>query len=713
MKQRSQNVLSAIILCSLGIAIYSNIFHSSFHFDDTNSIIENQNIRNLSDLGAVFSFWPTRFITYLSLAVNYNLGKLDVFGYHLFNILVHIAASLLVYWLVRLTMQAPVIRESEISRHSYTISLLAALIFLVHPLQTQAVTYIIQRATSLAAMFYLATLCLYAKSRLSGSKAFYLSGLATGVLAMFCKEMAITLPFAILLYEHCFFKTDKPVNLKKLSPYLAILFVIPLTMFITRSVDFMHMKRVVEHDINIPIWNYLITQFRVLVTYIRLLFIPVNQNLDYQYPIFETLFRLEVLSSILLLTFIIFTAQRIFSKYRLLSFAIFFFFLTLLPESSIIPIKDVIFEHRLYLPMLGFSIFLVSGIYYFFENKTLKPMIIMLCIIISSYAILTYTRNFVWKDESTLWGDIINKSPQKIRPYNNLGLSYGQKGNFGQAISDYNKAIEINPNYTEAYNNRGIAYSFKGNFDLAISDFNKAIELNPNCVDAYNNRGNVYNDKGNFDLAISDYNKTIALDPNYTEAYNNRGNAYAQKGNFDLAISDFNKAIELSFNYAKAYNNRGNAYGQKGNFGQAISDYSKAIEINHNDSEAYNNRGNAYGVKGNFDRAISDFNKAIELDPNYAKAYNNRGNAYRIKGNFDRAISDFNKAIELDPNYAKAYKNRASMYYFRQEYAKAREDAKKAQELGYKIDPVLLRFLELQESSGIKKDSKFISGDGK
>ena len=142
-------------------------------------------------------------------------------------------------------------------------------------------------------------------------------------------------------------------------------------MFLTKSVDFIGMRRVLETPPGISPWQYLFTQFRVIVTYIRLLFIPINQNLDYDYHIVKSLFELPALASLIFLGSILTIAIRIFSKYRLISFGIFWFFLTLLPESSIIPIKDVIFEHRLYLPMVGFSFFLVSYIYYIFENKTL------------------------------------------------------------------------------------------------------------------------------------------------------------------------------------------------------------------------------------------------------------------------------------------------------------------------------------------------------
>jgi tetratricopeptide (TPR) repeat protein len=236
------------------------------------------------------------------------------------------------------------------------------------------------------------------------------------------------------------------------------------------------------------------------------------------------------------------------------------------------------------------------------------------------------------------------------------------KRNYDQAIADYNKALEINPESADAYNNRGAAYDKKGNYDQAIADCNKALQINPESAEAYNNRGIAYDGKGNFNQAIADYNKALEINPKYADAYNNRGAAYQGKGNYDQAIADCNKALEINPEYAHAYNNRGAAYDMKGNYDQAIADYNEALEINPKDADVYFNRGSAYDNKGNYDQAIADYNEALEIDPKYAKAYNNRGVAYYNKGNNDQAIADYIKALEIDPKHAIAYYNSALCY---------------------------------------------------
>ena len=518
-------VISTLFL--IGILIYSNTFYSSFHLDDSRSIVDNSAIRNILNLQAIWNFWPTRFITYFSVALNYHLSQLNVFSYHLFNSLAHISTAIMVWWFMLLILSTPAMKGEKIAKYANLIAFFAGLVFLTHPIQSQGVTYIIQRSVSLTTLFYLICLSLYVKSRLLqqqggssvASKIFYCWSLAAVVMAMFTKEIAITLPFMVLLVELCFLKTKERLNWKNLLPFFMSLLIIPFTMLLTKSVDFIGMRRTLEQPSNISCLQYLFTQFRVIVTYLRLIFIPIHQNLDYDYHIAKSLLELPVLASFILLVSILTAAIRIFSKYRLISFGIFWFLLTLLPESSIITIKDVIFEHRLYLPMVGFSFFLVGIIYYILEDKPLKFMITLLIIVSSCYAILTYKRNFVWKDELSLWNDTLHKSPKKTRPYNIRGIAYVRQGNLLQAISDYNKAIGINPKYAEAYSNRGNAYALQGNLLQAISDYNKAIEINPKYAEAYRNRGAVYYAIKEFDKAWVDVHVTeglgYAVDPNF------------------------------------------------------------------------------------------------------------------------------------------------------------------------------------------------------
>ena len=686
----------------LGVIIYSNTFYSSFHLDDACSIVDNLFIRNIFNPRDIWNFWPTRFVTYLSIALNYHLSGLNVLSYHIFNLIIHLSSAILVWWFILLTFSTPRMIGKRITKDAKLVAFFVTFVFTAHPIQTQGVTYIIQRAVSLTTLFYILSLCLYVKSRLlqeqgkslATSRIFYCGSLISVVMAMFSKEMAITLPFMILLYEATFLRRKEGINWRYLIPFLATLSIIPLIMFLTKSVDFMAMRRAIEEPANMSSWQYLLTQFRVMVTYLRLLFVPINQNFDYYYPVAKSLFELSTLASFILLFSVLTIAVKVFSEYRIISFGIFWVFLTLLPESSVIPIKDVIFEHRLYLPMVGFSLFAVSFIYYFFEHKSRRLMIAILLVIISCYSVLTYIRNFIWQDELTLWSDVMRKSPNKARPYNNRGVAYDKLGNFIQAVSDYNEAIARDPNSANAYNNRGVTCGKQGNSVQAISDYSKAIAINPNYANAYNNRGVTHYNQGNFIQSISDHTKAIKIDPNHFEAYNNRGVTYGRQNNLIQAVSDYTKAIRINPIYANSYYNRGLIYYQQGDFIKAVSDYDKAIRINPNYANAYTNRGSIYYQQGKLLEAISDYNKAIEIIPNHLEAYINRGDAYDRLGNFTQAIFDYTKAISISPDYAKAYYNRAGTFFILKEYEKAWEDLRKAEVLGSVVELKFLKALK-------------------
>jgi tetratricopeptide (TPR) repeat protein len=201
--------------------------------------------------------------------------------------------------------------------------------------------------------------------------------------------------------------------------------------------------------------------------------------------------------------------------------------------------------------------------------------------------------------------------PRDAQFYLNRGDAYGQKGQYDQAISDFNKALEINPRYAKAYNNRGIAYEMKGQYDQAISDYNKALKIDPETAETYYNRGNAHYKKGQYDRAISDFNKALEMNPRYAEAYINRGTVYSRKGQNDEAISDYSKAIEIDPEGVKAYHGRAEQYISKGQYDKTISDLEKALEINPKNADTNNNL--AWVLATAKVSAFRDGKKAVEL----------------------------------------------------------------------------------------------------
>lgn len=553
---------AVIIICCIGITVYSNTLLSPFHFDDYKSIVENQNIRNLSRVEDVLKYTRGRFVAYLSFAVNYRINRLDVFGYHLFNIFIHIASAILVWWLTLMTFSTPLMKDRSISRRGAMVALMAGLIFVSHPMQTSAVTYISQRMASLATFFYLAALCLYVKFRLSqGQNASSKTGMPylvgffiTALLGVFTKEIVITLPLMILLYELCFFGGRKGFRRKAILA-AAFLIIIAIVMFINiaNSLVLSGTNNIAgQGRAPLQLVQYILTQERAVLTYFRMFLVPVNQNIDYDYPAVTNIMDPSLLVTTLILILIIFASYKAYPKYRLLAFGIFWFFLSLSPEYIIAPVymfvsgraRDAVFEHRLYLAMAGGSIFLASGVYYLFEKRPVKVMIAAYLIIIAGYSTLAYSRNDVWKSDLALWEDAISKSPKKARPYNNRGVALAAIGDLDRAISDFTKVIGIDPMYADAYYNRARAYHKKGDFEKAISDYTKTINIDSKYYKAYNNRGILYSMSGKYDSAISDY-KSAMSDSTAGDVFINMAVSYFYMGEYGKSMDCVRAAQKL------------------------------------------------------------------------------------------------------------------------------------------------------------------------
>ena len=279
----------------------------------------------------------------------------------------------------------------------------------------------------------------------------------------------------------------------------------------------------------------------------------------------------------------------------------------------------------------------------------------------------------------------IELDPQNPVFYNNRGTTKAALGEFQGAIADLDKAIILDPQYAAAYNNRGGAKNALGDHQGAIMDFGRAIDLDPEDAGPYNNRGVAKIGLDDRKGAIADYHTSIELDPQNAFAYNNRGKTRREMGDHQGAIADYDRAAGLSPNFADIYNNRGVAKCDLGDFQGAIADCSRAIELNPKYAVAYYIRGAAKRALGDRQGAVADLDRAIELKPEYADAYSELGAAKRESGEYHEAIINCDKAIELDPKYAKAYYNRG----LAKRAIGDEESAKKDFSLARKINPSL------------------------
>jgi hypothetical protein len=540
--------LHLLALMLITLAAYANSFHVPFTFDDFRSISDSNFVK---DLGNFTEFWKSdshevkvRTVAYLSLAINYAVHSNEVFGYHVVNFCIHSLSALLVYLLVLTCFRTPLLRASPLLQVSGWIALFSALLFACHPVQTEAVTYIVQRITSLATLLYLFALVAYGQFRLKledgGSlwtTLFWFGfSLFSTVLAMKTKEIAITLPIALLLFEFIFFRTSIYRRLFWLAPFILTLLIIPLSMFEMKGDTplgalISDLDEVSRETPLLSRWVYLFTQFRVLVTYLRLYLLPVNQNLSYDFPVSNSFFDVGVIIAFLFLLALLsvgfylwFLSRRSTPIAGLIAFGIFWFFLANAVESSVIPITDVINEHRPYLPSIGVFVASVTAVFWLAQRwredfpAAVKVLVTGLSVIVLIFAGATYARNEVWRDGITLWSDVVAKSPENAKAYNNLGIVYEQKGQLDEAIEQYMRAVALDQGYAMANFNLGIAYAAQNKIDLAISYYRKTLSLQPGWAKAHFNLGVSFMSKGLMEQAGGEFQRALELDPGLTAA---------------------------------------------------------------------------------------------------------------------------------------------------------------------------------------------------
>ena len=366
------HLIAVSLIAILTLIVYSNTFHASFHFDDTPQIVENYQIRNLDNLLDILK--GQRGLAMATFAINYAIGGLNVMGYHIVNLTIHIMNGIMVYFLVFITLHGVLGTDLKSVPKAKRIAIYTALLFAVHPIQTQAVTYIVQRMEILASMFMLIALLLFikaVKTSMITMRVFLYGIIAVSyILGFYSKEIAITLPALVFIYDYCFLAEG---DFKKIMAHMPLYFVLltMLAFFTTRTLTGLQETPGESASAGFGVQSitsneYLFTQFNVLWTYLRLLILPINQNLDYDYPVAKSIFEFPTFLSFVGILLILVSAFYLLTPYasrfthygRLIAFFILWFFVILSPTSSFIPIIDVIFEHRLYLASVGFFVLL-------------------------------------------------------------------------------------------------------------------------------------------------------------------------------------------------------------------------------------------------------------------------------------------------------------------------------------------------------------------
>jgi len=596
-KYRGGTRFALVLIAFVGVLAYYNSLTVPFLLDDYSSIVRNGVITDLGAFlsGAGYRYNPRRFIGYLTIALNYRMGGLDITGYHLFNLGIHLSCGWLVYALGMATFRTPFFAQhsgpagnpggkdsagrgattAPGSRDHRLIALFAALLFIAHPIQTQAVTYVIQRLASLCTLFYLLSLVLYAAARLLGDRSkgriltvsLYLASLASALLAMETKEIAFTLPLAVLLYEVMFFRISALKRLLLLAPVLLTALVVPVTLLgvgkpLTQMLAELAQRTRV--DSTLPRLHYLYTQFRVLVTYLRLLVFPAGQNLDYDYPVYRSLLAPPVLLSLFTLLAILGAALYLIRatgkvapagaggspglrpELRLVSFGILWFFLTLSVESSLIPIADPIFEHRLYLATPGVFLALASLLFCCTQALPRRPVVVGAGLVVAVLAVLTVARNAVWRDSVELARDTVAKSPGKARPHYNLAEALSKAGWIEESLKEAALAARLDPSKAEPYALMGLIHLASGQNREAARELSRAVALVPNYLAARSLFGDALAGERMWPEALEQYRAALKLNPGDPDTYNKVGLVHFVSGQPREAADYFASALRLS-----------------------------------------------------------------------------------------------------------------------------------------------------------------------
>ena len=556
--------LIPFIIALFGLALWSNALYGPFVFDDWVYAAENPYIRDLSNL---LDTSGPRYMAYLSFALNYHVGGEDPFGFHLFNVIVHVINSILLFYLVLSVFETPVFKnnlgDDRLRGTRLPVALLTSLIFLSHPLQTQAVTYITQRFTSLSTLFYLASALSYIRAGISSGKgapgekrALYAASLLSAVLAMKTKEIGLTLPFIIALIEYAMFHEEGRSygvwrRVKYLAPFFLTLLIVPVSLAMQtgwggwggggggvgayNEIEEVMASRKLSEATGIPRWGYLITQSTVIMRYLRLLLWPSGQQFDYYYPLKTSIFEPWVLASSLFLLTVISLSFYIFirtlgKKAPLLtvaSFGVLWFFITLSVESSVIPIHDAINEHRVYLPSAGIMLSFVSSLFLAlgYLNERLRAGLksgtlaaVMFSLIVPPLSIATFLRNEVWRDEVRLYEDEAGKNPHEASPHNYLGIAYSSRGRLEEAANEFREAVRIKPGHVPAHVNLARASLKLGLLDEALREFRTLTALNPGNIYHRINLSVLYLNKGLRKEAEEEIGKALEINPESKDA---------------------------------------------------------------------------------------------------------------------------------------------------------------------------------------------------
>ncbi len=562
-----------VILMLVSLAVYFNALSGVFVYDDNYQIVDNPWLRDMRNIPKIFStnVWsfqsgPTildyyRPLMHIVYMLNYHLFGLKPWGFHLVNILFHCGVSVLVFLVIRRLLPE---HRATVSPVYLSPPFLAAMLFALHPIHTEAVTWIAGLPDVACTFFYLMSFYLYISFRDGARKGSLLSILSFAAATLF-KEPALTLPVLLIAYDYLVKKSDETIlaGIKRYIPYV----VVSGVYLLVRSYALGGFAPIVFHA-DLSTYQLIINVLPLFKEYLTGLFWPFNLNFWHTFhPLSSLLEAQGTISAVVAVLFII-VAVIAYRKNKLLFFGLLLVVLPLVPVFYIKAISMKPFAERyLYLPSVGFVF--IPAIFLSWAREKLpgaaKNITIVFIVIVGLYTVGTITRNNVWQNSLNLWSDTVKKSPDSADAHNSLGLAYQSQGQLDRAAAEFQTASRLMPDYAEAHNNLGLAYQSQGQLDRAVAEFQTALRLKPAYAEAHYNLGIAYASQSQLDRAMAEFQAALRLKPDLAEAHNNLGIAYGSQGQLDRAVVEFQTALRLKPDLAEARYNLALAYRKKNN----------------------------------------------------------------------------------------------------------------------------------------------------
>ena len=683
--------IGVVLLPLAALAAWSNSFHDAFVLDDIPTIVSNPSIRRLGDLGAVLS--PPKMgqpvtgrpLVNLTLALNYAVSGTQVWSYHVLNLIIHALAGLTLFGIARRTLRfcsrqdhptppqgTGLAASGDAAPQSETtwLALAMALLWTVHPLQTAAVTYVIQRAESLMGLLYLLTLYCFIRgtesdanraasgaAQTSGSQggaSWYALSFLACLLGMATKEVMVSAPLIVLLYDRTFLAGSFRAAWRQRRPlYVGLAGTWLLLAWLVASAD--NRGGTAGFGTTVTAWNYALVQSKALVHYLRLTVWPHPLVFDYGTAVVHSLAEVWW-QTIVVLAALGLTIWALISKPRC-GFLGAWFFLILAPSSSVVPVvTQTMAEHRMYLPLAAVLVGATAGLHWLLRRAAPGSTLLVAFALALPLGWLTARRNDAYRNGLTLWTDTVASLPQSSRAHNNLAWVLQQQGKTAEANAHYARAVALQPDYVTAHYDWGVALLDQGHAAEAITQLEAAVRLAPDHVDAFVNLGNALMQVQRMAEAVACYEQALRLKPG-ADVHYDLGVALAGLDRCDEAAAHLRTALALAPDLPKAHYQLARLAELAGRPADAEREYQETLRLAPDHAQAHANLGLLLAQSGRLAPAAEHFRIVILLQPGDADAHANLGNVLLLQGRAREAIVQYEEALRLRPDDLRTREN--------------------------------------------------------